>query len=110
MIREIRASGGDVSNKGLTGGTFAQFSGFGGSRTALFRYQPSKLRIVDLFEEQVHWQQIRTGQHLRNYGSQNMVEVLEILAKQRVLQHPELTPVLRMEWLDGMARVRGGNY
>jgi YD repeat-containing protein len=108
MIREVRASGGAVSNKGLTGGTYAQFIPAGD--TAVFRYQPSKLRVVDLLEEQVHWQQITTGQHLRTYAGQSTTDVLEILAKQRVLQHSELTPVLRMEWLDDLARVRAGTY
>jgi hypothetical protein len=110
MLREIRASGGAVSNRNLTGGVYAQFSGFKGVHTALFEYQPSKLRIADLLEEQVHWQQITTGQHMRTYRLQSMEDVMEILAKQRVLQHPELTPVLRMEWLDDLARVRAGAY
>ncbi|MEQ9406872.1 MAG: hypothetical protein RIK87_04065, partial [Fuerstiella sp.] len=110
MLREIRSSGGAVSNKGLTGGNYARFSGTAGGRTGLFQYQPSKLRIADMLEEQAHWQQIRTGQHLRTYGSQSTVDVLEILAKQRVLQHPDITPAIRMEWLDDLARVRAGQY
>lgn len=79
-------------------------------KTAVFRYQPGKLRIADLLEEQVHWQQITSGQHLRSYGTQRVGDVMEILAKQRVLQHPDLSPALRMEWLDDLARVRAGQY
>lgn len=108
MIRDVRASGGQVSNKGLSGGIYAEFIPV--DRTAVFRYQPGKLRIADLLEEQVHWQQITSGQHLRSYGTQNVADVMEILAKQRVLQHPDLTPVLRMEWLDDLSRVRAGQY
>ena len=110
MISEIRASGGAVSKRGLTGGTYGRFSGTTGGRTGLFQYQPSKLRIADFLEEQVHWQQIQSGQHLRTYGSQSMVDVLEILAKQRVLQHPEMTPAIKMELLDDIARIRAGRY
>jgi len=108
MIREVRASGGGVSNKSLTGGVYAEFIPV--DKTAVFRYQPGKLRIADLLEEQVHWQQITTGQHLRSYGTQRVGDVMEILAKRRVLQHPDLTPVLRAEWLDDLARVRAGQY
>lgn len=71
---------------------------------------PTRLRIADFLEEQVHWQQIQSGQHLRTYGTQSTVDVLEILAKQRVLQHPEVTPAIKMEWLDDLARVRAGKY
>ncbi len=108
MIREIRASGGQVANRGLSGGNYAQFFPVG--RTAVFQYQPGKLRIVDMLEERFHWQQIVAGQHLRSYGTQSIRTVLETLAKQRVLQHPQLSPVLRMEWLDDLARLRAGTY
>lgn len=120
MIREIRASGGKVMTKGLPPQTYARFQPVG--NTAVFRYQRSKLRIVDLLEEQVHWKQITSGQperlvrHFLNQGmsvqdaGQRMVATLETLAKQRVLQHPKLTPVLKMEWLDDLRRVRGGTY
>ncbi len=108
LLREVRASGGAVSNRSLTGGTYAQFIPAGD--TAFFRYQPSRLRIVDLLEEQIHWDQIRTGQHLRSYGSQNVVDVMEILAKRAILQRSDLSPALRMEIKWDLWRIRNGRY
>ncbi len=103
MIREIRAGDGIVKNKGLPENVFAEFIPIGDA--TVFRYRPGQLRIVDFLEEQVHWSQISRGLHTK-YS----VSTLEIMAKQRVLMHPEITPVLRMEWLDDISRVRAGRY
>jgi hypothetical protein len=103
MIREIRASDGIVKGKGLPDNVYAEFMLI--EDAAVFRYRPGQLRIVDFLEEQVHWSQI-SSQLYKTYSK----NTLEIMAKQRVLMHPELTPALRMEWLDDIARVRAGRY
>src|SRR5260370_11038974 len=56
LIREVRASGAPVSNKGLTCGTYAQFLTDPESPVAvLFRYQRSKLRILGPIKDKHHW-------------------------------------------------------
>jgi hypothetical protein len=103
MIREIRASDGIVKGKGLPENVYVEFMLIGDA--AVFRYRPGQLRIVDFLEEQVNWSQIN-NQLYKTYSK----STLEIMAKQRVLMHPELTPVLRTEWLDDIAEVRAGRY
>lgn len=129
MIRDIRTTNSElmngrtlrvVSTKGLSPNEHAAFTPLG--NTAKFQYSTERLRIVDLLEEQVHWGQIRSGQHdrLRSYflqqgmsensASEKVKQVLETLAKQRVIQHPQITPTLKKEWKWDLQRVKSGNY
>jgi hypothetical protein len=104
MIREIRRSGGAAQVKDLGPGMVAQHIAAG--TTSVFQYNPAKLRIVDFIEEAVHWQQISAGLHMRGYS----IATLEILAKQKVLRLPGLSPALRAEFRYDILRILGGSY
>lgn len=62
---------------------------------AIFQYNPERMRIVDFLEEEQHWEQIKKGLHLRDWGNHPLLRqypehghilILEDLAKRTVLE------------------------
>jgi len=105
MLREIRASGGGVGRRTNLGNIAGEHITEAGQRWSVFRYNPNTLRAADAIEEIAHWRQIQSGM-VGKYSR----ETLEIMAKQRVLQTSGLSHQLRLEFLNDIRHVRGGNY
>jgi hypothetical protein len=108
MIRQIRASGGAVRAEDMGTRVVASFGGESLKSGIWFRYNPSKLRVIDMLEEAIHWQQIQRGLSTRGYT----VTALEVLAKRSLLDQfgQSLGPALRFELLDDIARLKAGTY
>jgi hypothetical protein len=104
-LREMRASGVAVRQADM-GPTIGVFGGESLQSGMWFRYNPGKMRVVDMLEETMHWRQIKAGMPQRGYSP----ATLEILAKQSILRNHDLPTVLRMELRHDIQRVRDGSY
>lgn len=104
-LREMRASGVAVRQAEM-GPTIGVFGGESLQSGMWFRYNPGKMRVVDMLEETMHWRQIQAGMPQKGYSP----ATLEILAKQSILRNHDLPTVLRMELRHDIQRVRDGSY
>ena len=105
LLKEIRSAGGTV-RKADMGGTYAVFGGRTIEDGIWFRWNPERLRIVDMLEEAIHWQQIKKRLPVRGYTT----DALEIMAKRAVLLNFPLEPGLRFELNADICRIRSGTY
>ena len=105
MLREVRASGGAVRQADM-GSTLATFGGESLETGVWFRWNPNRLRVVDMLEETVHWQQLKAGLPKAGYSP----EALEIMAKRSVINSYDISRGLKFELLDDIRRVRQGQY
>ncbi|WP_457331331.1 hypothetical protein [Rhizobacter sp. P5_C2] len=106
-LREMRASGVGVRRGGNEmGPTIGVFGGESIENGMWFRYNPEKMRVVDMLEETTHWGQIKAGLPQKGYSPAN----LEILAKRSILNSYDLSPGLRFELRHDIQRVRDGSY
>lgn len=106
-IREMRREGVAVRRGGNEmGPTIGVFGGESIEQGMWFRYNAQKLRVIDMMEELVHWEQMKKGMPLRGYTP----ETLERLAKQSLLSRKDLPAALRAELKDDLARVKRGDY
>ena len=69
MLKDVRASGGTIKKADM-GGTYAVFGGEAIESGVWFRWNPEKLRSVDMLEEAVHWQQYKGGLQTAGYTPQ----------------------------------------
>lgn len=104
-LRDMRASGVPVRQAEM-GPTIGVFGGDSLESGVWFRYNPEKLRVVDMLEKTTHWQQIKSGMPGRGYSP----ATLEIMAKRSIINNYELSPALRMELRHDIQRVKDGSY
>jgi len=118
MLKEIEQHGGRIHITDF-GGTSAFGSHLPISpNVTLFRYNPQRLRAIDALEEILHWKQIKEGgAYWRDYSShplyqkfKSQVLIMEDLAKRSLLQREDLSPQLRDELREELARVQEDNY
>ena len=88
------------------GGQYAVFGGQSIESGMWFRWNPNKLRTVDMLEEVVHWQQYKKGLWSAGYTP----ETLEIMAKRSIINNYDIGTALKMELLDDIQRVLRGEY
>lgn len=105
-LREMRNMGVPVRQDTNLGATIGVFGGESIESGMWFRYNPEKMRVVDMLEETTHWQQMKAGLPSKGYTP----ETLEILAKRSILDNHDLPPALRFELKDDIRRVRDGSY
>ncbi|MDR9857322.1 hypothetical protein RJP21_27375 [Paenibacillus sp. VCA1] len=105
MLREVRASGGTI-RKADMGGTYAVFGGNSIEEGVWFRWNPEKLRIVDMLEEINHWKQYKNGLQKAGYSP----EALELMAKRAIINNYPLDISLKKELLNDIKRVLNGEY
>ena len=106
-LRDMRTNGVAVRRAGNEmGPTIGVFGGESLESGVWFRYNPQKMRVIDMMEETTHWGQIKSGLPSKGYSP----ATLEILAKQSILQKSDLPVKLRMELKDDIARVKNGSY
>jgi hypothetical protein len=105
MLKEIRTEGmpiGKHSNE-------AAIAGFGGESLkegVWFRWNPEKVRVVDMIEETIHWEQIKSNLLVKGYTP----EALEIMAKRSIINNYDIGNSLKYELLDDIKRVNEGSY
>jgi hypothetical protein len=105
MLRSIREAGGVVRHGTNMGRAVASFGG--SVRSGVwFRWNPAQLRIVDMLEETVHWNQLQSELLEAGYSR----ETLEIMAKQSIMDTYDIGTGLRLELKHDMGRVRRGTY
>ena len=107
MIREVRAAGGAVRSGDMGERVFAAFGG-SVENGVWFRYNSAKLRVADMLEEVIHWNQIQSGLISRGYSA----TALELLAKRAILSRygQSLGNPLKFELLDDISRLKAGTY
>ncbi|KQO15424.1 hypothetical protein ASF12_28585 [Paenibacillus sp. Leaf72] len=105
MLKEVRASGGTI-RKADMGGTYAVFGGHSIESGVWFRWNPQKLRTVDMLEEVNHWQQYKNGLQSAGYSP----EALELMAKRAIINNYNLDIGLKKELLHDIQRVLNGEY
>jgi len=79
-LRDMRANGVSVRRAEM-GPTIGVFGGDSLESGVWFRYNPGKMRVVDMLEETTHWQQIKSGLPDKGYSP----ATLEILAKRSII-------------------------
>jgi hypothetical protein len=85
---------------------------------SVFRYNPKRLRAIDALEEILHWEQIKEGgAYWREYSKHPLYKefkskavIMEDLAKRGLLQREDLSPRLRTELQEDLARVQENEY
>jgi hypothetical protein len=105
MLKDVRASGGTIKKADM-GGTYAVFGGESIESGVWFRWNPEKLRSVDMLEEAVHWQQYKGGLQTAGYTP----EALEIMAKRSIINNYDIGAGLKQELLSDIKRVMNGEY
>lgn len=105
MLSEVRSSGGTI-RKADMGPTYAVFGGNSIEEGVWFRWNPSKLRSVDMLEEINHWQQYKNGLQKAGYSPED----LEIMAKRAIINKYPLDINLKKELLHDIKRVKNGEY
>lgn len=105
MLKEVRRSGGTI-RKADMGGTYAVFGGNSIEDGVWFRWNPEKVRIVDMLEEVNHWQQYKNKLQKAGYSP----ETLELMAKKAIMNNYDLEIELRKELLDDIRRILAGEY
>lgn len=118
MIKEIEKFGGQTqATQFETPFTFAVHYPVSPDVT-VFRYNPKRLRAIDALEEILHWQQIKKGgAYWRDYSQHPLYQrfgskavIMEDLAKKNLLQREDLSPQIRAELREDLARVRDNRY
>lgn len=118
MLEEIEKKGGQTKITEFdTPFTFAVHFPVSPNIT-VFRYNPKRLRAIDALEEILHWEQIKEGgAYWRDYSQhplykefKNKSVIMEDLAKRSLLQREDLSPQLREEIKDELARVQENDY
>ncbi|MEJ8307396.1 hypothetical protein [Saccharibacillus sacchari] len=88
------------------GGTYAVFGGNSIEDGVWFRWNPEKVRIVDMLEEVNHWQQYKNKLQKAGYSP----EALELMAKKAIMNNYDLEIELREELSDDIRRILAGEY